>query len=379
MELVTNAPSAAADQTVVGVGRNQAPPKSLPATATFILSETGRKASLLAGGDGKALQTLTLNVPAGRLHLVSVDRQGLARLRLRPRFELDGEQRVVRLDSSPAFDAPPNPEELLRLAARNHELEQAFHAARTAATLTRQEAQREVRERVAQAFLADQGQRAVAHPPPTQRYCVIEAEGRRIVFDVSVDPVLAKPVAIEATRRFRTDQRARREQNLQKRARQLAQHEEKKRFVADWIAKHGTPDQQARQAAGVLPMDEAIEAIAEQVFAPASGHPRYVRDGASRLQELLRANPEHTNVVVARSDVFAETTVLKTATAAEWATVEKLRGTFPDGIVTLMTQRLRWRIAPEAAEVREQFVAVQLAVGPVAVRREFRAQGPAER
>lgn len=372
MELVTNAPSGAADQTVVGVGRNQAPPKSLPATATFILSEAGRKASLLAGGDGKALQTLALNVPAGRLHLVSVDRQGVARLRLRPRFELDGEQRVVRLDSSPAFDAPPNPEELLRLAARNHELEQAFHAARTAATLTRQEAQREVRERVAQAFLADQGQRAVAHPPPTQRSCVIEAEGRRIVFDVSVDPVLAKPVAIEATRRFRTDQRARREQNLQERAKQLALHEEKQQFVADWIAKHGTAEQQARQAAGVLPMAEAIEAIAEQVFAPASDHQRYVRDGAARLQELLRANPGYADIVVVPSDVIAETTVLKTATAAEWATVEQLRRVFPSGTVTLMAQRLRCGKVAKPVEHREVFVAVALAMGPITVRRELK-------
>lgn len=375
MELVTNAPSGAADQSVIGVGRNQAPQKSLPATATIILSEAGRKASLLAGGDGKALQTLTLNVPAGRLHLVSVDRQGTARLRLRPRFEVDGEQRVVRVDSSPAFDAPPSPEELLRLAARNHELEQAFHAARTAATLTRHEAQRELRERVAQAFLAEPGQRAVAHPPPTQRYCVIEAEGRRIVFDVSLDPVLAKPVAIEATRRFRTDQRARREQNLQERAKQLALHEEKKRFVADWIAKHGTPDQQARQAAGVLPMAEAIEAIADQTFAPAAGHPRYLRDGAARLQELLRANSSYSDVVVAPSDVIAETMVLKTATSDEWATVEALRGIFPDATATLMAQRLRWRNAPEAAEAREPFVVVQLVVGPIAVRREFKGNG----
>lgn len=373
MELVTNAPSGAADQTVISVGRNPAPQNALPATATFILSEAGRKASLLAGGDGKALQTLTLNVPASRLHLVSVDRQGVARLRLRPRFELDGEQRVVRVDSSPAFDAPPSPEELLRLAARNHELEQAFHAARTAATLTRHEAQRELRERVAQAFLADQGERAVAHPSPTQRYCVIEAEGRRVVFDVSVDPVLAKPVAIEATRRFRTDQRTRREQNLQERAKQLALHEEKRRFVADWIAKHGTAEQQARQAAGVLPMAEAIEAIADQAFAPASDHPRYVRDGAAGLQELLRANPSYADIVVAPSDVIAETTVQKTATAAEWAAVEKLRGTFPEGAVTLMTQRLQCRTALAAAEVRQPFVAVALTVGPVIVRREFRA------
>jgi len=371
MELVTNAPSGAADQSVIGVGRNQAPQKSLPATATIILSEAGRKASLLAGGDGKALQTLTLNVPAGRLHLVSVDRQGTARLRLRPRFEVDGEQRVVRVDSSPAFDAPPSPEELLRLAARNHELEQAFHAARTAATLTRHEAQRELRERVAQAFLADQGQRAVAHPPPTQRLCVIEAEGRRIVFDVSLDPVLAKPVAIESTRRFRTDQRARREQNLQERAKQLALHEEKKRFVADWIARNGTPEQQARQAAGVLPMAEAIEAIADQAFAPAAGHSRYVRDGAARLQELLRATPDYSDIVVAPSDVIAETTVLKTATASQWAAVEKLRGTFPGGIVTLLTQRLQCRTALASGDLRQAFVAVALNVGPVTVRREF--------
>jgi hypothetical protein len=372
MELVTNAPSGAADQAVIGAGRNQALQKSLPATATFILSEAGRKASLLAGGDGKALQTLILSVPASRLHLVAVDRQGVARLRLRPRFELDGEQRVVRVDSSPAFDGPPGPEELLRLAARNHELEQAFHAARTAVTLTRQEAQRELRERVAQAFLADQGQRAVAHPPPTQRYCVIEAEGRRVVFDASTDLVLAKPVAIEATRRFRTDQRARREQNLQERAKQLALHEEKKRFVADWIAKHGTAEQQARQAAGVLPMAEAIEAIADQVFAPASGHPRYLRDGAAKLQELLRASPDYSDVVVAPSDVIAETMVLKTATASQWSVVEKLRGTFPDGTVALMAQRLRYRPAPSAGECRDALVVVALQLGPLVVRREFR-------
>ena len=127
---------------------------------------------------------------------------------------------------------------------------------------------------------------------------------------------------------------------------------QKKRFVADWIAKHGTAEQQARQTAGVLPMAEAIDAIAEQAFAPASGHPRYVRDGAARLQELLRANPEYPDIVVAPSDVIAETTVLKTATASQWAAVEKLRGTFPGGIVTLLTQRLQCRTALAGGDLR---------------------------
>ena len=371
MELVTNAPSGNA-QTAANVGaRTLVAPNSLSATATFILSEEGRKASLLSGGDGRAVQTVTLEVPASRLHLVSVDRQGVARLRLRPRFEVDASQRVTRLDSSPAFDAPPSADELLRLAARNHELEHTYHSARTAAVLTRQDTQRELRERVAQAFIADPAQRAMSHPPPTQRRCCIEAEGRRIVFDVSEDPVLAKTVALEATRRFRADQRAKREGNLQERAKQLALHEEKKRFVAEWVALNGTPDQRARQTAGVLPMDEAIEAIADQVFAPASGHPRYVRDGAASLQELLRANSGYSDIVVSPQDVVAETTVLKTATASEWATVEKLRATFPDGNVTLMAQRLRCRRVPAAGQCRAAFAAVVLQVGPVTVRREY--------
>ena len=58
--------------------------KALTVTATYLLSEEGRKASLLDGGDGKAVQQLSLQVPANRLHLVSVDANGVARLKLRP-------------------------------------------------------------------------------------------------------------------------------------------------------------------------------------------------------------------------------------------------------------------------------------------------------
>ncbi len=50
--------------------------RTLSATASFLLSEDGRKASLLSGGDGRSLQQITLQVPANRLHLVSVDKQG---------------------------------------------------------------------------------------------------------------------------------------------------------------------------------------------------------------------------------------------------------------------------------------------------------------
>ena len=66
--------------------------RTLSVTASYLLSEDGRKASLLAGGDGHAVQQIALQVPANRLHLVSVDKQGVARLKLRPRFEMDGDR-----------------------------------------------------------------------------------------------------------------------------------------------------------------------------------------------------------------------------------------------------------------------------------------------
>ena len=109
--------------------------KALTVTAIYLLSEEGRKASLLDGGDGKAVQKLSLQVPGNRLHLVSVDVQGVARLKLRPRYQLDGENGVVRIEASPTYDSPPDIEELFREAARNHQLERAYQSERHAAKM----------------------------------------------------------------------------------------------------------------------------------------------------------------------------------------------------------------------------------------------------
>jgi hypothetical protein len=67
---------------------------------------------------------------------------------------------------------------------------------------------------------------------------------------------------VEAHRRFRADLRERKEHNRLERLAQLGVHEEKKRYIAEWIAANGTPEQRSRHAAGMLPIDEAIEAIA---------------------------------------------------------------------------------------------------------------------
>ena len=100
--------------------------------ATYGLSEAGRKASLLSGGDGRARQQLSIQVPSARLHLVAVDPAGVARLKLQPRYELSDSDRVLRHDGPPVYDVPPTIDDLYRDAARNHELERLFFAQRQA-------------------------------------------------------------------------------------------------------------------------------------------------------------------------------------------------------------------------------------------------------
>src|SRR5574339_653500 len=144
-------------QTVVApvLTASSEPARTLAVTASYYLTEDGRKASLLAGGDGHALQQIMLQVPANRLHLVSVDKQGVARLKLRPRYEIDGERGVVRIDAAPVYDQPPTIDELYRAAAKNHELEATYFANRNTARSKRTEADRAFRDSVADAFFAD--------------------------------------------------------------------------------------------------------------------------------------------------------------------------------------------------------------------------------
>src|SRR5882672_3492867 len=82
--------------------------RALSVTASYLLSEDGRKASLLAGGDGRAARQIPLQVPANRLHLVCVYNRGVDWVESRPRFERHSERKVLRIDASPIYDAPPS-------------------------------------------------------------------------------------------------------------------------------------------------------------------------------------------------------------------------------------------------------------------------------
>ena len=345
--------------------------RTLSVTATYLLSEDGRKASLLAGGDGHAVQQIALQVPANRLHLVSVDKQGAARLKLRPRFERDAERGLVRIDAPPLYDAPPTIDELYRAAAKNHELESAYDAERIAQRSRRSDDDRTRREAVAEAFLADKEQRAVAHPPPSLKRCYIITDRGRLLFDVTTDQGLAKDVPPEAHRRFRADLRAKGEHDRQNRAEQLALHEEKKRFIADWVAVNGTDEQKVRQAAGVLPMAEAIEGITDQSFAVNGRLPLYTRDGAERLQRFLRESTGTEDTVVTPPDVVVRSVNAVKATAAQWAVVRDLQGLVPDANVVLREHVLSSKRHQDSASLTIFGVLVTKRHGPFVLRREY--------
>jgi hypothetical protein len=304
---------------------------------------------------------------------VTVDKQGNARLKLQPRFELDANQRVVRVDAPPIYDAPPSIDDLFRAAARNHELERTYQTDRNVARAKRLETERELRERIAVAFMNNPSQRALPHPPPTPQRCCIVAEQRRLIFTTEGDLGTAQQLPAEACRRFRADLRAKRERVQKERTTQLALHEEKKRFMAEWIPFHGTQDQQVRQVAGVLPMEEAVQALTEHTFAGIGQRPLYLHDGAERLQSFLRQLPAYAEAVVGQPDLAVASINAVKATRDQWALVQELQVAIADATVTLRIHRLSWRRESAAPSLTVFGVLVTCKVGPFTVRREYLA------
>lgn len=344
--------------------------RKLTVKAIYLLSETGRKASLLDGGDGRAEQILDIDVPTNRLHLVSVDADGNARLKLRPRYDVKPDGHVVRVDTPPVYDRPPTIDELFLAASKNHELERAY-VAQGGRRARQREGQRELCQQLAQAFLTNPEQRAMVHPTPSPKRCCLMTAHGRVLFDADRDEGPAREVPAEAHRRFRADERARRERNTAERARRLAVHEEKKKFVAEWISAHGTRDQQERQAAGLLPMAEAIEAIADEAFAALREWPQYVRNGPEVFQAHLRRHPKYANAAVTELDLAVSDADATDASADQWTRSQEARRLVPDATVTLRMHRLSWRRDPQAPSLALRGLLVTRTIGPLVLRREF--------
>ncbi len=345
--------------------------RTLPVTADFRLSEAGRKASLLNGGNGRAEQRVKLAVPLPRLHLVHVDGNGVARLKLRPQFKMSPDQRVIKIKLAPVYDHPPTIDELFQDAARNHELERAYHTQRTTAQAAKRETLDEWRNQVALEFLGDPNRRAVVYPPPSKRRCQVMTDRGPVHFDAKRDMGVARQIPLEAFRRFDNDVRISHGRGADQRARNLAKHAQRLQMMHEWIAVHGTDDQRARLSAGVLPFNEFIDALTEVTFRPLAHLAPYQTDGAARMQEQLRPLPGRANIVVTPNDLSVVTRLLPTASAIQWSLVNEIRAILPDAQVQLRERSLAWKRDADAPRVRLVSALVTTRVGPVLLRREF--------
>ena len=356
--------------TTDGVTKTDAVQK-LTVKAIFLLSEGGRKSSLLAGGDGRELQAIDVDVPANRLHLVVVDPDGKARLKLRPRYDVRPDGRIVQISTAPVYDRAPTIDELFLAAAKNHELERAFAAQGSGRRARTKAALREVKLQLAETFLATPEQRARIHPPPEPKRCWLDGPQGKVLIDASRDEGIVREVPAEAYRRYRADQRVLRDRNSQERKRRLAVRDEKTRIVAEWIAANASPDQQDRQAEGLLPFHEAREAIADKMFEALRDWPRYVRNGTEVMQAHLRRYPEYNDAVITERDLAVSDDNATQASAAQWALAQEARALLPDATVTLRSHRLTWRGHPEAPAITLYGLLVVRTFGPIVLRREF--------
>ena len=190
-------------------------------------------------------------------------------------------------------------------------------------------------------------------------------------FNAKRDRGAARDVPLEAYRRFQADLRARRDRAQDDVATFHAVHAEKQRLVREWTSAHGTDDQRARLAAGVLPLEEIVEAMTAQAFAGVAQLPAYGRDGAARLQAHLRAVPAYADVVVATAALAVTTRYLTEASSAQWAVMQQVTAAVPDAQVFLRERVLSWTADPKAPRLRIVTVLGVMKVGPLTLRREF--------
>jgi hypothetical protein len=123
-------------------------------------------------------------------------------------------------------------------------------------------------------------------------------------------------------------------------------------------------------------MDEAIEGITDQAFEAAAHLPRYMHDGASRLQAFLRESTGTSDIVLAPADLTVRSAHAVKATAAQWAVVQQLRSQLPDANVVLREHVLSSHRHNGAGHLTVFGVLVTQKHGPFVLRREYVVEEP---
>jgi hypothetical protein len=346
------------------------PERTIKALAVVQLSARGRRASLLAGGDGRALQRLHVDVPPSAVDLIRVNRRGEASLVLGPRIVALPNGRLRRLREPMLYDAPPTNEQLLVDARAVAALREAYVTQRSLAYVAAKEA-------FAQEFLQDAARRAIVHPPPTAQRCAFRTEHGVLVFR-HTDAGAAAVVPVEAHRRFRADLAERARRNQSQAARDMAIHQAKHLSMARWIEQHGSADQQSRLAAGRLSDAEMYEAIADDVFGPLQAWPRYMHDARGDLLTCYREVDASAPGDIPAAQVKVESTVVVHLSADQWSQLAAMQAAVPEAVMTVRRYRIYWsdRPARHDPHVIQFAVLVKYRLDPLTIVRSYMLPAP---
>jgi hypothetical protein len=117
-------------------------------------------------------------------------------------------------------------------------------------------------------------------------------------------------------------------------------------------------------------MDEAIEAITDQVFAPLRAHEAYVRDGVHQMRAQL-ASVGRPSEPVAPADLVVKSEHAKMASAEQWMVVKAFRALMPEATVHLRVHRISLKGDSAPPPVIQHGILVTMKHGPFTLRREY--------
>lgn len=288
----------------------------------YQLDEKGRKASLLAGGNGKAQQFIDVEVTAELLVLVHVDDDGTAAYNLSPEVCYP----VVRNRYSVPLSAPEAAAEVLRIAAEKQ-------------AKAEQDALKDAEKKAAEEKMhAEQDTRWLAL---AQRFIVGDPEVKRtgLVFECQLNNIypwnaattgLIAQIDTETNRRGKIQADA---EAVKRAAEEKVSAERNAKIDAArlaWLRQHGTVNQVERFEADVLSENELFEAIRAVVLPEKLGE--------------AEAYQIHHSVDVEHNDDCGEDSVKWevedgsscTLTATQWACLKSVRAAaagIPDAVV----------------------------------------------
>jgi hypothetical protein len=314
---------------------------SVQAWIQYYLNERGRRDSLRKGGDGKRLQTVSGDLAVAHVEAFTVDDEGKVYFDATVDFgQLDvqlplGAHWITYDDSSHIWiewDAVPSWEDLVAVACR----------CSVAAKIEEQERQanEEQRRHVVETFFRDPTARAAA----IDRDWVL-IEGQRFEnTDVA---------AMEARRRLNSDVVALKARN--------------QATLGEWIAINGTENQQQRLTAGLLPWQEAYNAVDESLYTPLKDYPPYCRFDPASVCVCFK--DEYTPLC----DIKFRSVDATELSAEEWDQYAKIRAAVPGATFQLREHSAKCKSASEPQVKRG--VIVKFSMWQLGFKREFALTG----